>query len=60
MKPIIQKSNDMAIDNDMNMPEEVLTMTEEEAEEQAKTVFGESVIEDLQAKVWKVRLAGMR
>jgi len=49
----------MAIDNDVNMSVEALIMTEEEAEVQAKALFGESTIEDLQAKVWKVRLAGM-
>lgn len=58
-KAVVQKSNDMAIDNDVNMSVEALIMTEEEAEVQAKALFGESTIEDLQAKVWKVRLAAM-
>ncbi|KAG4099233.1 ARM repeat-containing protein [Neocallimastix lanati (nom. inval.)] len=56
VKPVA-RSNAMAIDNDVSMSVESLTMTEEEAETQAKALFGESTIDDLQAKVWKVRLA---
>ncbi|ORX82097.1 ARM repeat-containing protein [Anaeromyces robustus] len=55
----LPKSNDMAIDNDVNMTIETLTMTDEEAESQAKSIFGEQTIEDLHAKVWKVRLAAI-
>jgi len=58
VKPVA-RSNAMAIDNDVSMSVESLTMTEEEAETQAKALFGESTIDDLQAKVWKVRLAGI-
>ncbi|ORX61016.1 ARM repeat-containing protein [Piromyces finnis] len=59
IKPSVQKSSDMAIDNDVSMSIETPIMSEEEAEQQAKVLFGESTIEDLQAKVWKVRLAAM-